>query len=196
MLPFFIFEIMDIQIILSVLLGLGLSSAVGFRIFVPALVTCVAAHYNVIELSESMRWMGTVPAIITCGVATLLEIVGYYIPFIDNGLDLIAAPAAAICGTLLMGGTIVEMDPMIKWPISIIAGGGLASTIHGSTSLVRAKSSGFTAGMANPVVSTLEAIVAFVMSIISIILPVFAAILILWLVYKIVRWRKQAKMTS
>lgn len=183
---------MDLQIVLSVLLGLGLSSAVGFRIFVPALVTSVAAHYDVLQLSESMQWMGSLPAMITCGVATIVEIVGYYIPFVDNILDVVAAPAAAVCGTLLMGGTIVEMDPMIKWPISIIAGGGLASTIHGSTSLVRAKSSGFTAGLGNPLVSTLEAGIAFVLSMVSIVLPVIAGAAILWLVYKIFMWRRQS----
>lgn len=184
---------MDYQIISSVLLGLGLSSAVGFRIFVPALITSVAAHFEVIQLAESMQWMASLPAIVTCAVATLLEIFAYYIPFVDNALDLLAAPAAAVCGTLLMGGTILELDPLIKWPISIIAGGGLASTMHAGTSLVRAKSSGFTAGMANPVVSTLEAGVAAILSVVSIVLPVLALFVVAWLLYKIIRWRGKDK---
>lgn len=134
-----------------------------------------------------MSWIGSVPAIITFAVATGLEVFAYYIPLVDNALDAVAAPAAAICGTLLMGSSIVEMDPFIKWPISVIAGGGVASAVHGGTSLVRATSSSFTAGLGNPVVSTLEAILAGVLSVLSIILPVLAAIIAIWLVYMAIK---------
>lgn len=102
------------EMLFNKLLGLGLSSAVGFRVFVPALITSLAAYFGKIELAESMQWMGSLPAIVTFGVATVAEIVAYYIPFVDNLLDTISVPAAAICGSLLMGSTIIEMDPLIK----------------------------------------------------------------------------------
>ena len=102
-----------------------------------------------------MQWIGEMPAMVTFGVATVLEITAYYVPLFDNLLDLVAATTAAICGTLLMGSTIVEMDPLIKWPISVIAGGGLAATIYGGTTMVRATSSSLTAGLGNLVVSSL-----------------------------------------
>ena len=73
--------------LVSILLGLGLSAAVGFRIFVPALITSIAAYYGKIELAESMQWFGSLPAMVTFGVATVLEIAGYYVPFVDNLLD-------------------------------------------------------------------------------------------------------------
>ncbi len=69
---------MDFSLVFSVILGLGLSSAVGFRIFVPALITSIAAHFNYVELAESMSWIGSVPAMVTLGVATVLELLGYY----------------------------------------------------------------------------------------------------------------------
>ncbi len=176
---------MDFQLILSIILGLGLSSAVGFRIFVPALITSVGAPFNYLELADSMQWMSSIPAMVTLGVANVLEIIAYYVPVLDNALDAIATPAAAVCGTLLMGSTIMEIDPLIKWLVSIIAGGGLATTIQSGTTVVRADSTGFTAGLGSPVVSTLEAIFAIVMSIISIFLPILAGIVILWLIYKL-----------
>lgn len=179
--------------LLSIVLGLGLSAAVGFRIFVPALITSLAAHFGYIQISESMEWMSSTPAIMIFSVATLAEIFAYYIPFIDNALDAIAAPAAAICGTLLMGSTIVEIDPFIKWPISIIAGGGLATTLHGSTSVVRAKSSGFTAGLANPIVSTVEAVVAAIISILSIVAPVLIVVFLGWIFYLVIKKRLSRK---
>lgn len=180
---------MDLEIISSILLGLGLSSAVGFRIFIPALITSVGAHLGYIELAEGMHWMSSVPAMITSGVATIVELVAYYVPFIDNLLDTISGPAAAICGSLLMGSTIVDIEPLIKWPISIIAGGGLAASVHTGTAVVRGASSGFTAGLGNPVVSTVEAILATIMSILSILLPILAGIIIVYLVYRLLKRR-------
>ena len=187
---------MDFSLILSVILGLGLSSAVGFRIFVPALITSVGAHYGYIDLADSMSWMASLPTMITLGVATVLEIGAYYLPIIDNALDVVAAPAAAICGTLLMGSTIVEMEPLIKWPISIIAGGGMATAVHTGSATVRAASTGLTAGLGNPIVSTVETVLATVLSILSILLPIAAGVVILWLIVKIVRSRKAKKVNA
>jgi hypothetical protein len=184
---------MNTEVITSVILGLGLSSAAGFRIFIPALITSLGAHYGQIDLAANMQWMATWPAIITLSIATIAEVLAYYIPFIDNLLDTIATPAAALCGTLLMGSTIIDIDPLIKWPISIIAGGGMATAIQGGTSVIRAASSSTTGGMANPVVSTIEAVFAAVLSLLSIVLPIAAGLVILWLFYKIVKriWAKQ-----
>ncbi|MGB0849879.1 MAG: DUF4126 domain-containing protein [Bacteroidia bacterium] len=184
---------MNTTLLLSIILGLGLSAAVGFRIFVPALITSLAAHFGYIQISESMQWMSSTPAIMIFSVATLAEIFAYYIPFVDNALDAIAAPAAAICGTLLMGSTIVEMEPLVKWPISIIAGGGLATSLHGSTSVVRAKSSGLTAGMGNPVISTVEAIIAAIISVLSIIAPVLVVVFLFWIGYLVFKRRLAKK---
>lgn len=186
---------MSFSLVISILLGLGLSSAVGFRIFVPALITSVAGHYGYLQVADSMQWMVGYPAMITLGVATVIEIFGYYFPFVDNLLDTIAAPAAAVCGTLLMGSTIIELDPFIKWPISLIAGGGVAATVQSGTSTIRAASSGFTAGIGNPILSTLEAIVATILSVLSIVLPILAGVVVLWLVYKIVSMRRKKQST-
>ena len=181
---------MDFSLVLSIFLGLGLSSAVGFRIFVPALITSAAAYFGKIELAEGMMWMGSLPALVTFGAATVLEIGAYYIPVVDNVLDAVAAPAAAICGTLLMGSTIVEMEPLIKWPIRVIAGGGMAAAVHTGSASVRAASTGLTAGLGNPVVSTVETIIATILSILSIVLPIAAAVVIVWLIVKIIKRRR------
>ncbi|MBT8326631.1 MAG: DUF4126 domain-containing protein [Bacteroidia bacterium] len=174
---------MDGTLILSVLLGLGLSSAVGFRVFLPVLLTSVAAYLDQVQLAESMMWLGSLPAMITFAVATVMEILGYYIPFFDNLLDTIATPAAVLCGSLLMGSTIVDMEPLVKWPVSIIAGGGIAGTIKGSSSILRVKSSGLTAGTANPILTTVETVVSGIISVLSILVPILAVVILVYLIY-------------
>lgn len=184
------------EIASGILLGLGLAAAVGFRIFIPALLTSLGAYFEIggVQLAESMQWMGSIPAIALFGTATLAEILAYYIPFFDNLLDTIATPAAVGCGSLLMGSTIIELDPMIKWPLAIIAGGGTAGLIKGGTSLLRLKSSAVTAGTANPIVSTGETILSFVISILSFFVPILIILVLLWVFYKLIfkrLWKKQ-----
>ncbi|MFY0645093.1 MAG: DUF4126 domain-containing protein [Bacteroidia bacterium] len=184
---------METSWIYGLLLGIGLSSAVGFRIFVPALLTSIAAYFDQITLAAEMQWMGSMPAIIVFGVATIAEILAYYIPFVDNALDTLAAPLAVICGSLLVGSTIVEMEPYVKWPIAIIAGGGTAGIIQGGTSLVRLKSTSLTAGTANPVVSSVEGIFSGVISVVSIVFPIIGALIVVLLFYWVFKKRFKKK---
>ena len=92
------------SILISIFLGVGLAASVGFRVFLPLLVLSLAGYYDIIPLNESWQWAGSLTAVITLGIATLVEIFGYYIPWIDNMLDTIAVPLAAIAGTGVMMG--------------------------------------------------------------------------------------------
>jgi hypothetical protein len=124
----------NIEVIYSIFLGIGLAASVGFRIFLPLLLLSIAGFYNVIPLTENWEWIGSITAIITLGFATLIEIVGYYIPWVDNLLDTIALPLTAVAGTIVMLVTVAELDPVISWTLAIIAGGGTATAIQGGTS--------------------------------------------------------------
>lgn len=187
------------ETIFSILLGIGLAASVGFRIFVPLFALSLASHYGIIPLNESWEWVGSLTAIITLGVATLVEILAYFIPWLDNLLDTIAVPLAAIAGTAVMVSTVSDLNPTITWALAIIAGGGTAAAIKGSTSTARLTSTATTGGLANPVVSTIETGTSVVMSIFSIFIPVLAIILvgfilfILFRVYKKLKSKKQYK---
>tara|TARA_R110001583_G_scaffold109799_2_gene258619 strand:- start:1538 stop:2107 length:570 start_codon:yes stop_codon:yes gene_type:complete len=184
------------EIIFSILIGIGLAASVGFRIFVPLFSLSLAAHFNIIPLNESWQWVGSSVAIITLGVATIVEILAYFIPFLDNLLDTIAVPLAAIAGTVVMIATVSDLDPAITWALAIIAGGGTAAAIKGSTSTTRLASSATTAGIANPVISTVETGIAFIMAVLSIFIPILAIILvafIFWILFKVFKLFKPSK---
>jgi uncharacterized membrane protein len=85
----------------SIVLGIGLAAATGFRVFLPLLVVSVAAYTGHLPLDDKFAWLGTLPALVMLGVAAVIEILAYYIPVIDNLLDTIAMPAAAIAGTII-----------------------------------------------------------------------------------------------
>ena len=179
------------ETITSILLGIGLSAATGFRIFIPFLVASIAALTGYLPLSPSFEWIGTYPALIAFGVATIFEIAAYYIPWFDNLLDSIATPAAFIAGAILMVAVLSGLPPLAKWALAIIAGSGAAGIVQTGTTMTRAASTTTTGGLANPVVSTVEAGSAFGLSLLAILLPVVAGlitvVLLFWLGRKVIK---------
>ena len=121
--------------------------------------------------------MGTQPALYAFGTATLLEILAYYIPWLDNALDAIATPAAVIAGMLVGAAVFTDLPPLVKWSLAIIAGGAAAGMVQGATGLLRLKSAAFSGGLGNPLVSTVELVGALVMSVVALTIPVLALLL-------------------
>ena len=150
--------------VLSLCLGLGLSAATGFRVFVPLLLINIATRGGWLELSDQFAWMGGTPALVAFCIATALEIGAYYVPWLDNLIDTIASPAAVVAGTMVTASVVTGMDPALKWMLAVIAGGGVAGVIQSSFVGARQLSSLTTAGFGNPIVSTVEIIGSVFMS--------------------------------
>jgi hypothetical protein len=165
--------------ILSIALGIGLSAACGFRVFVPLLIMSIAAHTGHVGLSSGFEWIGTLPAMIAFGTATILEILAYYIPWLDQLLDTIATPAAVVAGVIASASVFTDVSPLLRWTLALIGGGGIAGLVQGATALTRLKSTAFTGGLGNPVVSTGELFGSVATSLLAILVPVIGVILIL-----------------
>ena len=180
------------ETLLSVCLGLGLAAACGFRIFVPFLAMSVAANTGYLHLDGTFEWIGSTPALITFAAATLLEIGAYYLPWLDNLLDTLASPLAVVAGVVATASVITDVDPLLKWTLAVIAGGGLAGAIQGLTTGVRGASSLTTGGLANPIVSTFEAGGALGLALLALALPVVAlAVVLLFVAFGWRRWRRR-----
>jgi Domain of unknown function (DUF4126) len=168
---------LDMETLLSVLIGLGLSAACGFRVFVPLLIASLAARSGHLELWSGLDWIGSTPALWAFAVATVLEIAGYYIPWVDHVLDAIAAPTAIVAGMLLTASSLSpNLDPFVRWSLALVAGGGTAAIFHGFTAGVRGLSTATTGGLGNPVVATAEAGGAAILSVLAIVVPVVATV--------------------
>lgn len=169
------------EIIFSICLGIGLAASAGFRVFIPLLCASLAAYFGVIPLNESWQWAGSLTAVIVLGVAAIVEILAYYIPYIDNLLDTISVPLAAIAGTAVMVSVMGDMNPVFTWTMAIIAGGGTAAAISTTTSGARAMSTSTTGGFANPIVSTAEAGFSGMLSLVSIVFAPLAVVIVFFL---------------
>ena len=180
----------DLDLALSIALGVGLAAATGFRVFLPMLVVSAAAYTGHLPLSENFAWLGTPSALMMLGVAALVEILAYYIPGVDNLLDTLATPAAVVAGTLVSAAVITDLPPMLKWTTAIIAGGGVAGLTQGVTALLRAKSTVITAGVGNPVIATAELGGSLLVSLLALAAPLIALLVVivfLWLAMRLIR---------
>ena len=181
------------ETLLGIALGLALSAAAGFRIFVPLLALGAAQASGHLSLSDDFAWIGSTPALIVFGVATVAEITAYYVPWLDHLLDTIAAPAAVVAGIVMTAGVVSDVDPFWRWTLAVVAGGGLAGAVHGSTSLLRLASTGTTGGLANPLVATGELGSAMAISVAALLVPLIAlALVIVGLVFTLV-WVKRRR---
>lgn len=144
------------ETLLGLCVGVGLSAACGFRVFVPLLITSIASYSGHLTLAPSFEWIASPAAIAAFSVATLLEIGAYYVPWLDNLLDTVATPAAIVAGTIITASFVSDVSPFLRWTLAVVAGGGMAGVIQASTVVLRGISSGGTGGLANPAFATAE----------------------------------------
>jgi hypothetical protein len=89
-----------------------------------------------------------------------------------------------------------ELPPLIRWTAAIVAGGGAAGLTQGITTLLRAKSSATTGGLANPVLATGEFGGALLLSVLAVLLPALALALAVMLVVIVVRTLRRVLLRS
>ena len=179
------------MIIVSILLGIGLSASAGYRVFIPLLIASIAGRLGWIPLTDSFHWMSSTPAFLCFATATIIEIAAYYIPVVDNILDTIATPIAIAAGALLTTSVLPIDNDLLKWVTGILLGGGSAGIMQVGTSMLRLASTKTTAGLGNPFLATIEHILAVVQSLLSIWIPVFMGIaVILILIFLVTRFSR------
>lgn len=183
-----------LQAVLGLIAGLGLSAACGFRVFVPMLIVSIAIHAEAVTVAPELAWIGSTPALVAFGAATLLEIGGYYFPGVDHFLDLIATPSAVVAGAVLSTAFITDIDPWFRWSLAMIVGGGVAGAVQVATVATRAVSAVTTFGLGNPVVATGELAGATTVSIAAIVAPILGVIVLLLLgAWMWSRWRRRRR---
>jgi Domain of unknown function (DUF4126) len=171
---------------LSIVLGIALAAATGFRVFLPMLIVSAAAYTGHLQLDNNFSWLGTPSALTMLSVAALTEVLAYYVPVIDNLLDTLATPAALIAGTIVSAAVMTDVPPMVQWTVAVIAGGGIAGLTQGLTGILRAHSTVWTGGLGNPVIATAELGGALFISFLAMVAPTAAiALVILFLLVAI-----------
>lgn len=180
---------------ISAFIGIGLAAASGFRVFLPMFAVSLASYMGWIPMNESFQWLAGLPTLITTGIATVVEILAYYIPFVDHLLDTMSIPLATVAGSVMFASQFADVGTFPQWALALIAGGGTAAAISSGFAGTRAASTATTGGLGNSVVATTETAGAGIMSVLALAAPVIAFIIAILLIAAVLFfgrkiWRK------
>ncbi len=178
--------------ILPALLGLGLAAATGLRTFLPLLLVSAAARFDLfgLDLHEKVAWLESDPALIALAAATVIELLADMVPILDHGLSLLGTVTRPAAGILAAGSVFVGVDPMVAAIAGLIIGLPTALAFHTAQSGTRLASTATTGGLANPIVSVVEDVLAFIMVLVALAAPILvplALILLLVAIWRMVR---------
>lgn len=173
-----------LTIALSVVTGLALAAAAGFRAFVPLLAAGLAIHFGYVEPARGFDWLGEPVVIAALSVATATEIAAYYLPGVDHALDVVGAPVAVVAGIVAAAGVIVGLPDWLRWLTAIAAGGAIATAGHALNAVGRAKTGAASGGIGNPLYATAELGGSLLVAALALLLPLLAlvaiAVLVAW----------------
>lgn len=180
--------------IFAILIGVGLSISAGFRVFTPMLLASIAAKLGWLPLATGFEWLGSNVAFVALALATILEVISYYVPMFDNLMRGLATPLAAVAGTLMTVAVIgTENAEFLSWGLAFVTGGGAATVTSLTNTAVRGTTTVTTAGVANPVVSLIEDVSAVVLPIVTIIAPIVVIVLIVVVAWLFIKFSKRIK---
>src|SRR5918993_243049 len=113
-----------------------------------------------------------------CGFRVFLPLLGLSVGVASGALKPGAGMAwvGSTPALIVLG---VAMHPAVKWAAALVAGGGAAGVIQAGTVSARAVSGATTGTLGNPVVATVENVFSAVLSILAILVPVIAALVVI-----------------
>ena len=178
------------NLVLGLLLGLGLSASTGLNTFLPLLLLSAAARFHIagIELGTKFDWLTSDAAMITLIVACVIELVADKIPAVDHFLDTAGTFVRPVAATIASASVLTGVDPLVAAILGIIIGAPTSLGMHTLKAGTRVASSATTFGCANPVISVIEDVLAFFLSILSIFVPLLvplALALLVWGLWKL-----------
>ena len=189
----------DIGTLPALMAGISLSAAAGLRVFIPLLALGLAGRFDILPLGEQFAWMMSEPFLIVVGIAALMEAGAYYVPLVDNLLDVLATPAALAGGTVITSSLLPEMSPLAQWSLAAVLGGGAAGIVQGTTVAARGVSTASSGGLANPILATGETGGSLLAVALALLVPLVFGVLVIgglvalavWAVGRLARYRRR-----
>lgn len=180
------------NLFLGLLLGLGLAASTGLNTFLPLLLLAAAARFNIagIELGAKFEWLTSDAAIITLIVACIVELIADKVPAVDHFLDTTGSFVRPLAGALASASVLTGVDPVVAAVVGLIIGAPTSFGLHTLKAGTRIASSATTFGCANPILSLIEDVLSFGLSVLSIFVPVlvpFALALLVYVLYRVMK---------
>lgn len=178
------------EYLFPILTGISLSAMTGFRAFMPPLIIGILYRFfpGFVSINAGFSFLASDPVLITLGVAAFLEFLGDKLPAVDNILDWLELPAKIAFSAILTFALVPGGAHWFYLLVAMVFAESATLTVHAGKTGLRAASTVTTAGVANPVIGTIEDIITFVGTIVAFVLPWLAAIAIVYLVYRCLKF--------
>ena len=182
--------------LLSVFTAFGLSSSAGLIAYLPLLVVALLARFTgLVTLQSPWDAMTSWWVIGLLTVLLAIEMLVDKVPAVDTINDVIQTLVRPAAGAILFAsnaGVIGDTHPVLALVCGLLIAGG----VHAAKATARPVVTASTGGMLNPVVSTLEDVVALVTAIVSILAPILGLLILVLLVIWLVRRLRQRRRES
>lgn len=183
-----------IEGLLNLASAFGLSTSAGLNAYIPMLVLALLARFTgLVELGEPWSALTSWWIIGLLAILLTVDILADKIPVIDTVNDVIQTLIRPTAGAIVFAATTqntIQLHPVLAFGCGVVLAGGVHLAKAGGRPVVTAT----TGGVGNPIVSTIEEIVATLVSLAAIIFPYLILawfLLLAVLIYLIVRWRHQ-----
>ncbi len=192
---------------MELMTGFGLATAAGLNAYIPMLVMGLLGRFtNLINLPAGWSWLENGWVITIVAVLLAVEIVADKIPALDSINDAVQTLVRPTAGGIVFGSGTAAQTAAISDPaefartgqwVPVAIGVVTALVVHLTKTAVRPAANTATAGVAAPVLSTLEDITSVSLTFVAILIPALVLIILIALIWAAVwllrrRRRRQA----
>jgi uncharacterized membrane protein len=191
----------------QLLTGLGLATAAGLNAYIPLLALGLLARFtDVVNLPPGWSWMENGWVLTIVAVLLVVEVVADKVPALDSINDAIQTFVRPTAGGIVFGsGTAAETAAVAdpgefaqsgKW-IPVVIGVVIALVVHLAKSAVRPAANVATAGVAAPVLSTVEDVASVGLVFAALLLPALVLVFVLalaWAAWSLLRRRRRRRL--
>jgi hypothetical protein len=178
------------SLVVAALTGIALAACAGLRVFLPLFAAGIAARGFDWPLAPSMEWLSSDAALVTFGVASVVELVADKVPALDHLLDGAQTFLAPAAGAMVAVSSLGDLPTATAVALGVITGAPIAGGIHLLAATARVGSSALTFGAGNPVLSVLEDGAAGVGVVLAFLIPLAVVVSVVLLAFAIRRWRR------
>ncbi len=167
---------MSVDLLQSIALGLALAACAGLRAWLPLFAVGLSVRFGVLPLGDSFRFLGSNTALTLFSIATVIELIADKIPVIDHALDLLSTFLKPVAGMVLAASVMWTVDdPIVALALGVMVGAPASLVPHAAKATLRGVLSPITAGLAAPVLSAIEDVLAFGLVALAILTPLVVA---------------------
>jgi len=181
------------EILLNIFSAFGLSASAGLNAYIPLLTVALMGRFtNIFQLSEP--W-DTLESWWIIGLLVVLSLIEFFadkapaVNHINDAVQTFVRPAAGAVAFAASANVITEVNPIFSLALGLLIAGSVHTAKAGA---MRPAVTATTGGSGNLVASVAEDIIAAVISILAVIIPIVAGVLLTvlgsWVIWMM--WRQ------